>query len=120
MHNWLRTRWHRLGQALQGLGSAWSGEVHVKLHVVAMLGWVVVGWWVAWDGVAWAILCLGFALVGGAELINTALEGMVDAWCLDPSPMAKHIKDVAAGAVLWVVVMVTLVAFLLLYRQVIA
>ncbi|NDD67075.1 diacylglycerol kinase family protein, partial [bacterium] len=54
------------------------------------------------------------------ELFNTAMERMVDAWCMDPSPVAKVIKDVSAGAVLWVVVMVTIVACLLLYRQVVA
>lgn len=120
MRKWVVTRCHRLGQACQGLRWAWSREVHLRIHGVAMLTWVGVGWWVQWDLWSWAILGTGFALVGGAELFNTAMERMVDAWCMDPSPVAKVIKDVSAGAVLWVVVMVTIVACLLLYRQVVA
>jgi|GEM_PF-1410080 len=120
MAKWFATRLTRILQASHGLWVALNREVHIKLHAMAMVGWVGMGLWVEWDALAWALMCLGFAMVGAIELLNTALECMVDAWCQDPSPVAKQIKDVAAGAVLWVVALVTIMASLLLYRQVIA
>jgi undecaprenol kinase len=49
---------------------------------------------------SWALLALAIALVGAAELLNTALEALVDLVSPDDHPLAKQAKDVAAAAVL--------------------
>lgn len=49
---------------------------------------------------AWAVLALAIGLVLTAELLNTALEGLVDLVSPQDHPLAKEAKDVAAAAVL--------------------
>jgi diacylglycerol kinase len=48
----------------------------------------------------WALLVLAVALVMTVELLNTALEAVVDLASPELHPLAKHAKDVAAAAVL--------------------
>lgn len=49
---------------------------------------------------AWAVLALAIGLVLTAELLNTALEAVVDLVSPQEHPLAKQAKDVAAAAVL--------------------
>lgn len=49
---------------------------------------------------AWALLVFAIALVLVAELLNTALETLVDLVSPGDHPLAKQAKDVAAAAVL--------------------
>jgi diacylglycerol kinase len=49
---------------------------------------------------AWAVLVLAIGLVLFAELLNTAIEAVVDLVSPDYHPLAKQAKDVAAAAVL--------------------
>ena len=49
---------------------------------------------------AWAIVFLTITLVVGAELLNSAVESVVDLVSPGEHPLAKRAKDVAAAAVL--------------------
>jgi diacylglycerol kinase len=49
---------------------------------------------------AWAVLFLTIALVVAAELVNSAVESVVDLVSPEDHPLAKRAKDVAAAAVL--------------------
>ena len=49
---------------------------------------------------SWALLALAVGLVMTAELLNTALEALVDLASPGDHPLAKQAKDVSAGAVL--------------------
>lgn len=48
----------------------------------------------------WLIIIMAITLVIGTEMINTAIETLVDLASPDIHPLAKQAKDVAAGAVL--------------------
>ena len=48
----------------------------------------------------WALAALAIALVVAVELLNTALEAVVDLVSPGEHPLAKRAKDVAAAAVL--------------------
>ncbi|MEG1561922.1 MAG: diacylglycerol kinase family protein [Raoultibacter sp.] len=71
-------------------------RVQAAIAVVACAGAVVVGIsatsWVA------LIICIGSVLA--AECFNTALEDLVDLASPEIHPLAKAVKDLAAGAVL--------------------
>jgi undecaprenol kinase len=49
---------------------------------------------------AWALVFFAIALVVVAELLNAALEAVVDLVSPEDHPLAKRAKDVAAAAVL--------------------
>lgn len=73
---------------------------NMKVHVAVMLLVCAAGIFFHLPALSWALLFLTFALVIGLELVNTALETVVDLVTEEWHPLAKIAKDTAAGAVL--------------------
>ena len=85
--------------AIAGVRQAFKTERNLKIHTLAVLLVIILGFILKialWEWVACFIL---FALVIGAELINTALEEMVNLLSPEIRIHAKYAKDIAAGAV---------------------
>jgi len=61
-----------------------------------------------------ALLALTFGVIFAAEMVNTAVESIVDLVSPDFHPLAKIAKDVAAGAVLVAAIAEASVGFLVL------
>jgi diacylglycerol kinase len=61
---------------------------------------IVAGIVLRFSALGWAVVVLAGALVFVAELLNTALEALVDLVSPQDHPLAKQAKDVAAAAVL--------------------
>lgn len=90
----------RLGFALKGIGIVWRRERSFGAQLTLGLGAVAVTVAVQ-PGAMWiAILLLAAALVLTLEMINSALEYMIDHLHPDIAPEIGHAKDAAAGAVL--------------------
>ncbi len=85
--------------ALQGIWYAIVKERNMKIHLVAAAIVLIVSAWLKVSRQELSILCLAIALVICFELINTAMEVMVDIIVDVYHPKAKIIKDVSAGAV---------------------
>lgn len=86
---------------------AWSGiaacirrERNMKIHVCFAGGVTLAGFAFHITNTEWLVCLVFFALVMGAEVMNTAVEALVDLVSPDPHPLAKLAKDAAAGAVL--------------------
>ena len=61
----------------------------------------------------WCI-CLGlFGMVMSLELVNTAVESVVDLVTQERKPLAKIAKDTAAGAVLIAAIMAAIVGLII-------
>jgi diacylglycerol kinase (ATP) len=71
-------------------------RVHFAVAVIVLVLAVVVG--VSKIELITLLIAIAFVLV--AEMINTAIEGAIDAATTTFDPMAKLAKDIAAGAVL--------------------
>ncbi len=86
--------------AFEGILSFIKLEKHAKIHLLATLVVMVLGFILKINKIEWALLILVIALVFVAEMINTAIEKSCD--LIDPkiNPKIKQIKDLAAGAVL--------------------
>lgn len=85
--------------AMQGVWYVASKERNMKIHITAAVLVLVFSIWLGVSTTEFAILCLTVAMVICCELINTALEVLVDIIVDVYHPKAKIIKDVAAGAV---------------------
>jgi len=72
----------------------------VRIHVVLALVVVVLGIVLRFSLLAWAVVALAIGLVLATELLNTALEAVVDLISPQEHPLAKRAKDVAAASVL--------------------
>ena len=64
----------------------------------------------------WAVLLLACALVLSMEIVNTALESVVDLATQERHPLAKKAKDAAAGAVLVCAIFAVLVGLCILLQ----
>ncbi|HTW83398.1 MAG TPA: diacylglycerol kinase family protein [Candidatus Sulfotelmatobacter sp.] len=88
------------GYALEGLAAAWRGQRNVRIHAGIVAVVVVGGVVIRLPLLGWAVVALAVGLVLGAELLNTALEAVVDLVSPQDHPLAKLAKDCAAAAVL--------------------
>jgi undecaprenol kinase len=90
--------------ALEGLRYALYTQRNFRVHLVIALAVVIAGLWLHITLNQWAVLTLVISMVLVVELINTAIEVMVDLVSPDYHPLAKTVKDLAAGAVLVVAI----------------
>ena len=88
------------GYAFEGIFTCIRKERNMKIHCVMAVLVVAAGVILGLSPVEWCI-CLGlFGLVMALELVNTAVEAVVDLVTGEYHPLAKIAKDTAAGAVL--------------------
>jgi len=90
----------RLGYAFSGLILLIRTERHFQIHVIAFMLVILTGSFLKishMDLVA-LLLLSGFVLV--AEAINSSIERLSDEITKDYNLQIKHVKDIAAGAVL--------------------
>ena len=90
----------RLRCAGDGLLAAWRRERSFRTQVYFAVGAIIVTAVIKPQPAWWALLALTIGLVLGMELINTALEKLVDHLHPAQHPEIKVVKDIAAGAVL--------------------
>ncbi|MFD1435871.1 diacylglycerol kinase family protein [Kroppenstedtia eburnea] len=86
--------------ALEGLKYTLVTQQNMRIHFLAALGVLLFSLWLPLTKVEVLILFVCILLVIVAELINTAVEAVIDLVTRDFHPLAKVAKDVAAGAVL--------------------
>ena len=86
--------------AFDGIINSLKVERNMVVHFGVMVLVIVLAFLLRCSPLEWAVLLILFALVIGAELINTAIESAVDLSVDSPHPLARTAKDAAAGAVL--------------------
>lgn len=98
---WNATRWQALRCAAAGLADAWKTQPNIRLHVITGAAVVAAGIWCGLSLTEWLWISFAIGLVIFAELMNTAIEQTVDLVVGSRvDPLAKKVKDVAAGCVL--------------------
>ena len=84
----------------RGIRTVFSSEANMKIHLVIMLSVVIFGFIFQLSAMEWIACVLCFGLVVGMEMMNTAIENVVDLASPEKHPLAGKAKDIAAGAVL--------------------
>lgn len=87
------------GFALQGFRYTMATERNIRVMLGGAAFAVVMGLVLQLDLVSWAIVLLCIGCVLAAELMNTAIETVVDLVSPEYHPLAGHAKDIAAAAV---------------------
>jgi diacylglycerol kinase len=88
------------GFAYKGIRAAFATERNLKVQCVIACLTIAAGFYVGLSGLEWCIIILTIGLVLSMELINTAIENLVNLVTQEHSELAGKIKDIAAGAVL--------------------
>ena len=86
-----------LRHALRGLAAAWRTQPNLRIETAIGLAALALAVGLGVSTVP-VLLCCGLVL--SAELVNTAVEAVVDLASPDSHALAGHAKDVSAGAVL--------------------
>ena len=89
------------GYAFEGIWTGIRKERNMKIHCLAIICVTLAGTLFHITATEWCICLLLFALVAALELVNTAVEAVVDLVTEEQKPLAKIAKDTAAGAVLF-------------------
>lgn len=90
---------HAFSCARAGLKYAVSSQRNFKVHALFALLAIVLGFILRIGTEGWLAIVLCMMAVLSFELINTAVESVVDLVSLEWSQLAKHAKDCAAASV---------------------
>lgn len=101
------------GYAFEGIFTGIRGERNMKIHCFAAVCVIVAGVLFHISVTEWCICLVLFGLILSLELVNTAIEAVVDLVTEDKKPLAKLAKDTAAGAVLIAAVMAAVAGLLI-------
>lgn len=104
--------------AFEGILYALRTERNIRIHVLAALLILIFSLFFPLNRLELLMLFLSISFVVMAEMFNTAVETVVDAFIDRYHPLAKVAKDVAAGAVLVAALNALLVGYLLFFHQV--
>ncbi|GHV45139.1 diacylglycerol kinase [Bacteroidia bacterium] len=88
------------GYAFKGILSAFKSEMHIKIHTIIALPVIFSGFVLKISATEWTVCLLCIGLVVGMELLNTAVEKIIDLVSPEHNELAGKAKDIAAGAVL--------------------
>jgi diacylglycerol kinase (ATP) len=86
--------------ALEGLKYTLVTQRNMRVHFLTALAVLFLSWYLPIPKTEVLVLFVAIILVLFAELINTAVEAVVDMITVEHHPLAKIAKDVTAGAVL--------------------
>jgi len=106
--------------AFEGVVYAFRTQRNFKAHCAITAAMLLVGLWVGLPLGQWAVLALVTGVVFHAELVNTALEAVVDKASPEIHPLAKVAKDCAAASVLVAAITAVVVGLLILGPPLIA
>jgi diacylglycerol kinase len=84
----------------RGIKSVFMTETNMKIHLVITAVVIACGFVFKINITEWCLCLLCMALVIGGEMLNTAIENIVNLASPEFHPLAGKAKDIAAGAVL--------------------
>lgn len=90
-----------VGYALNGIAAAWKEQSNLKIQSVIAVMVIGAGFYFQISSIEWIVLLLMIGGVISLELVNSALEEMVNLVTKERHPLAGKVKDIAAGAVLF-------------------
>lgn len=102
--------------AIQGFRTAIATERNIKVMLAVGACAIVAGLALQLDLLSWAIVLLCCGIVIMAELMNTAVETVVDLVSPEFHPLAGRAKDIAAAAV-WVLSVIVAIVGVLVFAN---
>lgn len=100
MNQFILDRIRAFGHAFRGWGYVMRTQRNAWVHAFISTAVVVLALWLHIPPLDWALLVLAMGMVWSAEILNTAIEAVVDLASPVHHPLAKVGKDVGAAAVL--------------------
>lgn len=109
---------HSFRYAIEGFIHALSSEQNMRIHLVIAVVVTIFAYLLSIPFYQWLILIITIGIVIAFELMNTAVERVVDLTTEECHPLAKQAKDVAAAAVLVVSIVSVIIGILIFYEPI--
>ena len=103
--------------AVEGFIYVLKTERNMRVHFLAAFFFILLGVYLNFSYLEMLALCVTVTLVLGSEMVNTAIELIVDMIKSDFHPVARVIKDVSAGAVLLTSINAIAVGYMLFFAK---
>jgi diacylglycerol kinase len=107
------------GYAFKGIFFAFKTQHNIWIHSLAIVVVVTAGLIFKLDILEWGLVVLAIGLVLVSEMVNTAIEWLVDLVSPGYSEKAGKIKDVAAGAVLVAAIIAVIIGAIIFLPKII-
>ncbi|MBS4191338.1 diacylglycerol kinase family protein [Bacillus sp. FJAT-49705] len=107
------------GFALTGIKEAVRCERNLRIHLFFSVIVICMGIWLSISVYEWLIIVLAIAGMLSLEMLNSAIERVVDLVTTDFHPLAKAAKDMAAGAVLIFAIMSVIIGLIIFLPKII-
>lgn len=104
------------GFSIRGLQAAWQNEAAFRQETVLMLVLIPLGGWLGETGTERALLIFSCFLVVICELLNSAIEAVIDRIGLEHHELSGIAKDIGSAAVFVSIGAVCVVWALILIR----
>lgn len=106
--------WRAAGYSAAGLMAALKNEAAFRQELALFVVLAPLGFWLGRNGMERALLVGSLMLVLVIELLNSAIEALVNRVGRDPHPLSGQAKDIASAAVFVSLVLAVLVWALVL------
>lgn len=103
--------------ATRGINICIRMQRNMKVLILAAIVVFAMAWWLDFSRTEIMILALTVINILAAEMINTAIESVVDLISPEYHLLAKTAKDIAAGAVLLLSIASVFIGFMLFWNK---
>ena len=103
--------------AVEGFIYVLKTERNMRVHFLAAFFFILLGIYLNFTYMELLALCITITMVLASEMINTAVELIVDMIKSDFHPIARVIKDVSAGMVLLASINAVVVGYMLFFAK---
>jgi diacylglycerol kinase (ATP) len=113
--NMLLRLWHAWGYSLAGLRAAWRHEAAFREETALLVVLVPASFWVSDSAVEQGLLLGSLFLILIIELLNSAVEAVVDRLGDEYHPLSGRAKDLGSAAVLIALINASCIWLLILF-----
>jgi diacylglycerol kinase (ATP) len=111
--------WRSFNHAFEGIMYAARTQPNMRTHLIIALLVLIASLFLRLERYYVIALVMAIAAVLALELLNTAIEAVVDLLTATHHPLAKTAKDVSAGAVLVATIAAVVIGYLTFYQGII-
>lgn len=102
-----------LKHSLDGIKYIFQTERNLRIQLVCAILAILVGIFLKLTSAEWILLCITIGIVLLAEMMNTAIEMVLDLYSEEYNESIKRAKDIASGAVLLTAILSVIVGCIL-------
>ena len=103
--------------SVAGIRTAWKNEMAFRLQAIVIIAMFPVGIWLGRTAVEWALLIGSCALILIVELLNSAVEALVDRIGSERHELSGRAKDMGSAASFFSMITAAVVWALIAYER---